>query len=154
MLQSVTKCCRVLQNVTKYYRVFLAHLLWPIFGLVFLQIKLPENDFNVIFFLTKLNGFPKHRLQIILLQDLIWFCYDLLTFMRSQIDFPKKCQLFTGIENKDTTDIDCASVQYEWYHGRSLVNDHRPFGHIFALGSSRSSSMKIGAVANRAAAAG
>ena len=115
---------------------------------LFLQIKLPENDVNVIFFMTKLNGFPKHLLQIILLQDLIWFSYDLLTFMRSHI------RLLTGIENKDTTDIDCASVQYKWYHGRSLVNDHRPFGHIFALGSSRSSSMKIGAVANRAAAVG
>ena len=117
----------------------------------FPQIKLPENDVNVIFFLTKLNGFPKHLLQIILLQGLIWFCYDLLTFMRSQIRLSKKCYLLTGIE---TTDIDCALVQYKWYHEQSLVNDHRPFGHIFALGSSRSSSMKIGAVANRAAAAG
>ena len=119
-----------------------------------LQIKLPENDVNVIFVLTKLNGFRNLLLQIILLQDLIWFRYDLLTCMRSQIRLSKKCYPLTGIENKDPTDIDCASVQYKWYHGRSLVNDPRPFGHIFARGSSRSSSMKIGAVANRAAAAG
>ena len=43
--QSVTECYRllqsisnrVLQNITEYYRVFLAHLLGPISGLVFLQ---------------------------------------------------------------------------------------------------------------------
>ena len=43
MLQSVTECYRllqsisnrVLQNITEYYRVFLAHLLGPISGLVF-----------------------------------------------------------------------------------------------------------------------
>ena len=39
VLQSVTECYRVLQSVTectKYYKVFLAHLLGPIFGLVFI----------------------------------------------------------------------------------------------------------------------
>ena len=35
MLQSVAECCRVLQSVTECFRVFLAHLLGPIFGLVF-----------------------------------------------------------------------------------------------------------------------
>ena len=35
MLQSVTECDRVLQSVTECYSVFLAHLLGPIFGLVY-----------------------------------------------------------------------------------------------------------------------
>ena len=34
VLQSVTEGNRVLQSVTEYYRVFLAHLLGPISGLV------------------------------------------------------------------------------------------------------------------------
>ena len=34
MLLFVTECFRVLQSVTEYYRVFLAHLLGPISGLV------------------------------------------------------------------------------------------------------------------------
>ena len=34
MLQSVTECYRVLQSFAVCYRVFLAHLLGPIFGLV------------------------------------------------------------------------------------------------------------------------
>ena len=34
MLPFVTECFRVLQSVTEYYRVFLAHLLGPISGLV------------------------------------------------------------------------------------------------------------------------
>ena len=38
MLPFVTECFRVLQSVTEYYRVFLAHLLGPISGLVFARI--------------------------------------------------------------------------------------------------------------------
>ena len=41
MLLFVTECFRVLQSVTEYYRVFLAHLLGPISGLVFIG---PESD--------------------------------------------------------------------------------------------------------------
>ena len=36
MLQSVTECYSMLQSVTECYRVFLAHLLGPISGLVIL----------------------------------------------------------------------------------------------------------------------
>ena len=36
VLQSVTECYRLLQSITEYYRVILAHLLGPIFGLVYL----------------------------------------------------------------------------------------------------------------------
>ena len=39
MLQSVTECHRVLQSVTEYYRLFLAYLLGPFFGLVFIIIR-------------------------------------------------------------------------------------------------------------------
>ena len=86
---------------------------------IFFQIKLRENYVNVIFF-DETEWFPKHLLQIILLQGVyIWFCYDLLTFMCSQIRLSIK-NLLTGIENKDITDIDCASVQYKWYHGHTL----------------------------------
>ena len=35
VLQSITENSRVLQNIKEYYRVFLAHLLGPISGLVF-----------------------------------------------------------------------------------------------------------------------
>ena len=34
VLQSITENSRVLQNIKEYYRVFLAHLLGPISGLV------------------------------------------------------------------------------------------------------------------------
>ena len=40
MLQIITKYYRALQNITEYYRVFLAHLLGPIFWLVFVQAAL------------------------------------------------------------------------------------------------------------------
>ena len=35
VLQSITENSRVLQNIKEYYRVFLAHLLGPISGLVY-----------------------------------------------------------------------------------------------------------------------
>ena len=38
MLQSITEYSRVIQNITEHYRVFLAHLLGPISGLVFLDL--------------------------------------------------------------------------------------------------------------------
>ena len=37
ILQSITENSRVLQNIKEYYRVFLAHLLGPISGLVSLD---------------------------------------------------------------------------------------------------------------------
>ena len=37
VLQSITENSRVLQNIKEYYRVFLAHLLGPISGLVILM---------------------------------------------------------------------------------------------------------------------
>ena len=40
VLQSVTECCRVLQSVTDSYRVFLAHLLGLIFGLVVIIVNI------------------------------------------------------------------------------------------------------------------
>ena len=43
MLQSITECYRVLQCVTEY-RVFLAHLHGPTFGLVFLLMKVMIHD--------------------------------------------------------------------------------------------------------------
>ena len=39
VLQSIAKYYRVLQNIIEYYRVYLAHLLRPISGLVFCDIK-------------------------------------------------------------------------------------------------------------------
>ena len=45
MLYSVTECYIVLQSVTECYRVFLAHLLGPIFGLVFYDLaSLPGRE--------------------------------------------------------------------------------------------------------------
>ena len=38
VIQSVTEYSRVIQNITEHYRVFLAHLLGPISGLVFLDL--------------------------------------------------------------------------------------------------------------------
>ena len=71
-----------------------------------------SGNVNVIFF-DETECFPKHLLQIILLQDVyIWFCYDILTFISPQIRLFKKCYLLTGIENEDIADIDGASVQY------------------------------------------
>ena len=40
VLQSITENSRVLQNIKEYYRVFLAHLLGPISGLVSFTIDL------------------------------------------------------------------------------------------------------------------
>ena len=40
VLQSVTEYCKVMQSTTEYYRVFLAHLLGPIFGLVLVDKNL------------------------------------------------------------------------------------------------------------------
>ena len=37
VLQSITENSRVLQNIKEYYRVFLAHLLGPISGLVYCE---------------------------------------------------------------------------------------------------------------------
>ena len=42
MLQSITEYNRVLRNIREYYRVFLAHLLGPIFGLVFGNLGTPR----------------------------------------------------------------------------------------------------------------
>ena len=39
MLQSIAKYFRALQNIIEYYRVFLAHLLGPIFGLVYIFVS-------------------------------------------------------------------------------------------------------------------
>ena len=53
VLQGIAEYYRVLQNVTEYYKAFLAHLLGPIFGLVyrdlvdcFANIILKTDDIN------------------------------------------------------------------------------------------------------------
>ena len=52
VLQSITENSRVLQNIKEYYRVFLAHLLGPISGLVFCDPKPEEMMFyNTVTFL-------------------------------------------------------------------------------------------------------
>ena len=53
MLQSITECYRVLQSVTKYHRVLVAHLLGPISGLVTTDWKI-----NLIINLNPIPHFP------------------------------------------------------------------------------------------------
>ena len=48
MLQSVTEYNRVLQNIKEYYRVILAHLLRPIFGLVDADAVIDVARFSLI----------------------------------------------------------------------------------------------------------
>ena len=59
--QSVTECYRllqsisnrVLQNITEYYRVFLAHLLGPIFGLIYQMVMEKHGDMDLFEFIDR-----------------------------------------------------------------------------------------------------
>ena len=48
VLQSITENSRVLQNIKEYYRVFLAHLLGPISGLVLMMMVINRVMFLMI----------------------------------------------------------------------------------------------------------
>ena len=48
VLQSITENSRVLQNIKEYYRVFLAHLLGPISGLVLLKSLAVGDNLQVV----------------------------------------------------------------------------------------------------------
>ena len=53
MLQSITEYSRVIQNITEHYRVFLAHLLGPISGLVFIYEKVSDVPESRVWFASK-----------------------------------------------------------------------------------------------------
>ena len=65
VLQSITEYCRVVQSNTEYYRVLqsitktnLAHLLGPIFGLVFKHLPLGVRMETVLIFSISCFGKP------------------------------------------------------------------------------------------------